>query len=117
MDVIQLIREHEKKVLSDTTQLNSILDIKKLIKTHGDVTPVVLAGLHSMRRIFVYALDSHLFFSGSTHDKILQRWLVKQYSSFKYKLLNWVQQSNEEVIGPSIRTLFEVYIHAVPLNY
>ena len=109
MDIVQTIREHEKSVLSSVENINEILSIAKLIKTHPSSTAIQLAGLHSCRRLFLHLLENHTFLRSheSEETRTIYLWLRKQYEAFKSTLFKWIVENKENLIAPSIRTLLE----------
>lgn len=118
MDIVQLVRDHEKQVLADPSALNRILSIRKLAKQHSEDATIQLASQHSLRRVFIHLLDSGAFARlYSQDDKSAHSWLMKQYALVKSYLLDWIRSNNEQLVASSMRTLLEVDHCFLSLSY
>jgi hypothetical protein len=108
MEIIQAVREQEKLIFDDVSNINNILFIRNVIKKNIDDDTIVLATLHSLRRIFIHLLDTAVYSSCKLNKNTsVFTWLNKQYKLFKNSLYELIFQNRKHIVAPSLRTLIE----------
>ena len=114
MEKVLKVRELEKLVITDPKNANSLIAIRKELESEDSPKDVRMAALHSLRRVFVYYLDSGLFGVTSKEDKNkgkkldeFKKWLVQQLNAYQTILRGYIAANDTTFQGPSIRTLLE----------
>ncbi len=114
-DAVQQIRDAEKDVLKSPANANGVLQI--LAQFEPSESPVAMAALHALRRIFShYATNGSLNTTrkrakqadGEANEESMRKyraWVRKQYLAFLTKGMLWLRHESLAVQVPALRTL------------
>ena len=130
MEGVQRVRELEQLIIADAKNANFLLTIKKQLQDEKISKEERTAALHSLRRIFVNFLEGGRLgntsllkgaqASQSTEKgKLLEykNWLIDQLNSYQQILRHLIASNDISLQAPAIRTLLEVRIFTLCLNW
>lgn len=110
---VQSIRAIEGSIIDSNTNVNQIINLKKILRDSNNPSNLRMAALNSLRRIFVAFLESGKFgmintaIKGSDKLQEYRHWLIQQFNGYKSALSGLISVESEQFQAPAIRTFIE----------